>query len=282
MTSSLTPLHALWRLAAAGLIASLAACGGGGGGGDPDGPAAATGLQGVYDVQKAGVSQGLAFVLEDGTLWSLLIDESGESPRVEVLQGGLTLEGSTVAGLPSEAEQGLRFFAPAPAGPTRVSAFRGSRVGGGGFDGTLSIQALREDALSFVPVPNSVFPYRTAATATAMATRWDAVLTTGETLVFTVAVDGSFEVESPGGCAIRGTLVPRANGRNVYNATVSFGPAPCLTPGLVARGIALIQTEDGQRLLLGGMTSADRDFALVLSGFESPLPPPPPASAAAR
>lgn len=275
-----TPFRAVLALAAAGVMLSLAACGGGGGGGDPDGPAAATGLQGVYDVQEAGVSQGLAFVLEDGTLWSLLIDESGESPRIEVLQGGLTLDGDAVAGLPSEAEQGLRFFAPAPAGPTRVSAFTGRRAGGG-FNGTLSILALRDDALSFVPVPNSVFPYRTAATANAMATRWDAVLTTGETLVFTVAVDGSFEVESGSGCAIRGTLVPRANGRNVYNARFIFGPLPCATPGLVAEGIAVIQTEDGQRLLLGGMTSSGRDFAVVLSGVEFPLPPAPSASAAA-
>lgn len=269
-----------WNLAAAGLLLTLSACGGGGGGGGDDGPASATSLQGVYDVQESAVSQGLAFVLEDGVLWALLIDESGETPRVELLQGGLTLDGSAVAGLPSEADQGLRYFAPAPAGPTRVSAFTGLRAGGG-FNGTLSINALREDALSFVPVPNSVFPYRTAATATAMATRWDAVLTTGESLLFTVAVDGSFEVESPSGCAISGSLVPRANGRNVYNATFNFGPVPCQTPGLVARGIAVIQTEDGQRLLLGGMTSADRDFAVVLSGFEFPVPPAPPASAAA-
>ena len=50
---------------------------------------------------------------------------------------------------------------------------------------------------------------------------------------------GAFTASSSLGCNFAGTVLPRPSGKNVFNVSLTFGPAPCALPGQAAAGIAV-------------------------------------------
>lgn len=85
----------------------------------------------------------------------------------------------------------------------------------------------------------------------------------------TVQNDGTFvAAPSPGpGCAFSGSFTPRASGKNVFNATITNGAAPCLDAGLISNGIAFVSPAGAQVQLTLVTLSADRQKGAVVSGL---------------
>ncbi|NML48209.1 hypothetical protein HHL11_30960 [Ramlibacter sp. G-1-2-2] len=65
------------------------------------------------------------------------------------------------------------------------------------------------------------------------------------------------------GCTAQGTALPRG-GANVYNLTLSFGPAPCPLAGQTVNGVAYLRATDKQ--LFVAAPNADGSDAALLSG----------------
>ncbi|WP_338860521.1 hypothetical protein [Mycetohabitans rhizoxinica] len=79
---------------------------------------------------------------------------------------------------------------------------------------------------------------------------------------------GTLNARTANACTLTGTFQPRTVG-NLYDVTVTAGPAPCSTPGTVYTGAAVL--DSGKLLVMA--TDASRQAALVLSGMHSTAAP---------
>ncbi|KIF83280.1 hypothetical protein [Noviherbaspirillum autotrophicum] len=137
-------------------------------------------------------------------------------------------------------------------------------VAGASFNGTVSSG---NQSLTFTgaPMPNSTYNYNTAPTLANIVGNWNMTEVSGTSVALSIASNGSFTA-SGGGCTATGTLTPRASGKNVFNVSLTFGAAPCETPGQTANGIALeYPLSSGKReLIIAGTNSARTDGALLV------------------
>jgi hypothetical protein len=90
----------------------------------------------------------------------------------------------------------------------------------------------------------------------------------GEQYTLNVANDGAFtSTPTPGpGCSFSGSFVTRSTGKNVFNVSVTNGPAPCTSPNLVSSGVAYLTPAGGQVQLTVATVSANRQLGAVVSG----------------
>lgn len=63
------------------------------------------------------------------------------------------------------------------------------------------------------------------------------------------------------GYAFSGTTTPHGD-KNFLDATVKFGPAPCLYPGMTLTGVVFFTSNE----VLAGLTLPDRSDAFVVAG----------------
>jgi hypothetical protein len=247
-------------LAAAAAAAVLAACGGGGGGDSPAPPAAAgPTAEGAWSGTLTG-SQSTAFqllVLEDGSYWSLYGTPVGATFLVRgFIQGQGTSSNGTFT------STNARDYGVVPPAAGNVSAtytanatIQGSVAGAGGtvnFTGT--------------PIPDTSYDYDAAASLSAIAGSWLLNGLDNANFNVTIAANGTYTGVA-GGCSVNGAFTPRPSGKNVYNVSVSFGPAPCARPNTSASGIAVhyALAGGGHQLIVAG-TTADRAAGTALFG----------------
>ncbi|KAG0162123.1 hypothetical protein DFQ28_001943, partial [Apophysomyces sp. BC1034] len=76
-----------------------------------------------------------------------------------------------------------------------------------------------------------------------------------------IGADGALSAVMANACTLTGTFKPHAVG-NLYDVTVTAGPAPCSTPGTVYTGVAVL--DSGKLLVMA--TDASRQAALALRG----------------
>ncbi|MDR5821965.1 hypothetical protein [Caballeronia sp. LZ043] len=81
----------------------------------------------------------------------------------------------------------------------------------------------------------------------------------GEPITLTVAADGSFTGKGPSGCTFKGLTAPH-NGKNVFDATIVFGGAPCTYPGSTIVGIAVQNNNE----LIAAAALPDRSDAFLV------------------
>ncbi len=81
-------------------------------------------------------------------------------------------------------------------------------------------------------------------------------------------VNGNIAATGYNACDIAGTLVPRASGKNVYNANLSFSAGRCRFAGKAGTGVGFSWLQDGgsTRQLFIAVTTADRALGTLLSG----------------
>jgi hypothetical protein len=116
-------------------------------------------------------------------------------------------------------------------------------------------------------MPTAQYDYDAPASLSEITGTWSLTSVHGDSVLATIASTGTFTATSEG-CAISGDVHPRASGKNVFDVSLSFGPAPCLLPGQSARGIALSYLlPNGQRELLIGGTSTDRAQGTAMYGI---------------
>lgn len=130
------------------------------------------------------------------------------------------------------------------------------------FTGSVATTAeVRNIAASSVPA--SSFNY-TPANVAAIAGVWSGTTVGGQAGTMAVNGSGTF-TGSIAGCSMSGQLTPRPSGKNVFNATVTFGGAPCLYPNATVNGNAVNYAITGgsQLIMVGTSPSGDAGTAFI-------------------
>jgi hypothetical protein len=216
-------------LLAATLAALLTACGGGG---SDDGPPPALTLQGVWDTTLApGGDEGGAVVLEDGSFWAFSGDPQSSSFDT-LYQGTVSVNGNALS------SANLRAYALGTGAFVDATSVTGTLAAN-----SFSLNATASGAVTAVAGARSPadasYNFDTPAQAADIQGSWTGAFSTGDSGTVTVQANGSFSSTTSAGCSFTGTATPRASGKNVFNITLSFGPAPCLLPNTAGSGIAL-------------------------------------------
>jgi hypothetical protein len=123
-------------------------------------------------------------------------------------------------------------------GSVTAGTLSASYTAGGTFNGSVTSPA---GALTFVTnVPASTtYDYNRAANLASIAGTWTGSTLDGAGTVVSITAAGAV-TGSSSGCAFTGSIAPRATGKNVFNATVTFANvAACALPGGTATGIAI-------------------------------------------
>lgn len=238
-------------LAAAG----LAGCGGGDGdaSGTPAAPAApaASTAEGVYGGTLTGSTSANfeLLVLENGEYWALY----GQQTASAFLVAGF-LQGTGSASAGSFTSSNLRDFGYLSPLQGSVSATYDTTART--IQGTTTAQG-GSVGFSGGPIAGSTYSYDTAASLATVTGAWSLSDLKGNPISISVAGNGSFTAASAG-CSMSGSLAPRPSGKNVFNFSLAFGPAPCTLPGTSASGVALsYPLSNGKtQLLVAGVNSA--------------------------
>lgn len=243
--------------------ATLAACGGGGGDdseGLPTTPAATA--EGAYGGTLAGDTANNTFsavVLENGDVWAIY----GTALPSGVLAVTGFLQGSGNSTDSRYTSSDLRDFGFEP--PVTGTANAEFNASANTMSGSFQFGS---NTVRFAGGPiNGGYDYAAAAQLTQVSGAWSLNALSGEGINIMVGGDGSFTGQSALGCAISGKLTPRASGKNVFDVTLQFGPAPCAVPNQSAAGIALSYPISGRQQLIFAGTDSSRRYGTAGIGI---------------
>jgi hypothetical protein len=233
----------------------LAGCGGGG-------SSTATPVvkaEGVYAGTLTG-SNSRAFrviVLENDEYWGLYGVDSGST---FLISGFIQGQGASTGTAFTSSNAKDFGFNPAASG-----TITGTYSAGVNFAGSATFPA-GTATFTGAPIAAASLVYATPATIATVAGNWSLTTLTGAPVSLNVAASGTF-TGSTQGCNFSGTLTPRTSGKNVFNSSVTFGPAPCLLAGQTGTGIGIsyLTTAGTRQLVLAG-TDAGRVVGTVLFG----------------
>lgn len=225
-------------LVAAGL---LTACGGGGDdGNDP------VKLEGAYE---GGTTQRFVYslTLENGDSWMLYGIPVGSAMDVKGL--ARATRGNS---------DGSRYFAQirdySYDGRVSDGSLSGSYVQGQSFRGTTTSFGLTNSFTTEVVKKND-YDYQAPAKLSGIAGTWNGMILGGDIGQITIDAAGVLRASFQG-CNVTGQAQSRASGKNVFDVSLNFGPAPCRLPGLQTTGIALsfVEPAVGTQLVITGIT----------------------------
>ncbi len=234
----------------------LAACGGGGGDENtavtPSPAAPISKAEGAY----AGTFKSASFpngavqfvVLENDEVWGLYGTSSASGTIVYgVIQG----QGKSDNGTFTVAD-GRDYFYTGQTGAGRLSA---QYVAGASISGTFGANG-QEAMVSATTAAAAPYSYNAPAAMSAISGAWSGTTLQGGAFTLQVSSSGSYTGNTQG-CALSGTVTPRASGKNVFNMTLQFGSSPCALPGVTVNGIAVIQPQANGRnqLVVAGANS---------------------------
>lgn len=266
MRNSKTKL-VLESLVVAGL---LAACGGGGGG-DASSSASGANNQTVVTSFTEGSYIGTS-TSTDNSSFNLLILENGQYWEI---YGTQTTAGFSIAGLiqgTSTASNG-NFSSPDAkdfgATPARSATIAGTyNTTAKTITGKFIIPSLSLNIdFSAGPDTATLYNYATPAKLSTLTGAWTLTDTSGENLTVNIADSGAFTGTYATGCTVSGTVATRASGKNVFNTTMQFGPAPCSLPNQTASGIAVAYPlASGQTQAIFMQVDSTRSYGSVAFG----------------
>src|SRR5262249_7431894 len=122
-------------------------------------------------------------------------------------------------------------------------------------------------AVSGTKFSTATYNYDAPASLATIAGAWTLSLTDGTTLNTTISTIGVLTGSSPSGCTYSGVLAPRSSGKNVFNVTLSSGPAPCTYPNLSASGVGIaFATGAGTMQLMFATTNSARTIGIAAYG----------------
>jgi len=237
-----------------GMVALLSACGGGGDSGTTPSPAPApaTNAEGAYSGTLTG-STATAFellVLEDGSYWAIAGNVVNE---VFEVTGFVQGQGSSSSG--SFTSSNATAF---PASPPLTGSITATYVAGSSIAGTISLAGQSGITFNGTPFPAPGYNYDKPAAVSDVSGAWSMNGLDGlGGVALNIGPTGDFSAMA-GGCSITGTLLPRLTGKNVFNVSLTFGPAPCALPDTTETGIAVdIPLQAGfDELIVVGVNSA--------------------------
>ena len=215
--------------------------------------------QGLYS-GKLGAN-GLQFtslILDNGQYWGIY----SLYPNGRFVASGL-IQGTGAASGGSFTSPDIRDFNPRPYNPGSISA---SYVPQTSFNGTLGTPA-GSFAFSSTGAAAALYDYNTPALAADIGGGWTLTDTDARRYAMTGPTAGVVAATGPS-CSFKGTVAPRPWGKNVFDASLTYGAGSCAMAGLTATGIAFTWLQDAgstQQLVMAA-TSADRALGTVLSG----------------
>lgn len=113
--------------------------------------------------------------------------------------------------------------------------------------------------------PTTVIDFNRAATVADVQGAWALSTMSKESLTVTIASNGAL-TGTNGSCNFTGTLTPNAGGKNVFEASVTFGSG-CETQGLVATGTAILTAPSaGKQELLIALSDAGNTTGDIFTG----------------
>lgn len=242
------------------ILAALAACGGGGS--DPaPAPVVADRPEGLYGGTLTGSTSSdfLMLVLENGELWSLYGTQTGSTFGASgFVQGTMSVTGNSFSATDIR-DYG---FAPARMGTAAgtfskaAGTITGNIVAGG-------------QTVSFTggPVAGSLYNYDSPAVLASASGPWTLSSLDGDTVFLNVQSNGNLTATTAFGCSFSGNVASRPSGKNVFDATITFGPSPCVLANETVSGIALAYPiGSGQSQLLVAMENGTRLFGNAAFG----------------
>ncbi|WP_367066107.1 hypothetical protein [Oryzisolibacter sp. LB2S] len=228
-------------------MTALAGCGGGGGGGDHNAPAAAR-LEGAFQGTTGNGRAVNSLTLENGDSWILYGTQVGNAIAVT----GMVHATQGASDGTSYTAQTKDYWND---GQVHAGSLSGSYVLGQRFGGTITSASVTT-TFTAAPVPTADYNYQTPASVSRIAGTWAGSILSGESGQISIdtggALQGSFD-----GCTVTGQVQPRASGKNVFDVSVDFGPAPCELAGQRATGIAVSYglAAGGTQLIVTGVTA---------------------------
>ncbi len=250
--------------------ALLTACGGGGG---SDTPAATSGvtapttpvittpvtkIEGFYTGTVSTGTQFQLIALENDQIYALI----GSPDAQGVFRVSSLLEGSGTSSNGSFSAANAREYGSN--GQVTGLAVSGS------FNPRATVMGTATSATSMTTFSGTAlaltsYNYDTPATLASVTGTWTGATLFGESVTYSVSSTGAVSGASAQGCRFTGTAAPRASGKNVFDATVTFGAAPCAAPGVTGTGIGVAAPlANGRSQLLLALTNAGRTNAVVV------------------
>lgn len=150
--------------------------------------------------------------------------------------------------------------------PSTSGSIASTFVEGRSIEGTVSASG-RTISFSGEASPEGSYDYNAPATLETITGDWDLFGLDGSRVAVSIGANGTFASASAG-CSFSGAFAPRASGKNVFDVTVTFGPAPCDLPGQTATGIGIssLPTGTGTNQLIVGLVDASRQLGIMLFG----------------
>lgn len=237
---------------ACALPAQLAACGGGGTSAGtivtpaPPPTAVVGAAQGLYIGTTSDGREIDTIVLENDQFYTMYGNTVGNAFLVSgFVQGdGKSNNGSfTSTNAVDSASNNTRVAASVNATYTPGANLNGSLVESAG---TVSFAS--------TPIAAAVINYNSPANLADIAGKWDLTSLRGFPATFAISSTGALTANSSG-CVFSGSITPRASGKNVFDVSIDFGPAPCLIPSQSIKGIAVdyLATNGRRQLIVAGI-----------------------------
>jgi len=146
------------------------------------------------------------------------------------------------------------------------AAFAANYVPDVSINGTITAPEFSATFSAF-PLAIATYDYNAAANLPAIVGTWPLTAGDGSATTISISATGAITGYS-GSCTLTGTIAPRESGKNVFNTSVTFGPAPCLRAGQTFTGIGLSYPIAGtitRQLVIAGVNS-DRTVDTTLYG----------------
>lgn len=256
-------------LVAASAAALVTACGGGGSDNDAAGSsstAASTTRNTAAGIYRGSISGSTPvdvqmIVLDNGEVWSLY----GTQTASQFLLAGF-LNGSSNWSATGFNSTDLRDYFGLGTGNALLGMSATYDATGRNLRGSFSS---RDGWASFTSgaLAGSLYVYNTPALLSTVQGAWTLNNALGVTTALTVAADGTLTALTSAGCSYTGKLTPRASGVNVFDATATFGAAPCALPAEALTGIAVAYPlSNGTTQLILALRNAARTVGTAGTG----------------
>jgi hypothetical protein len=117
------------------------------------------------------------------------------------------------------------------------------------------------------PIVNATYDYNSAPSLQQVVGNWNLTGLDGTTATVAISGSGGFTGNNAG-CSISGAVRPRPSGKNVFDVTVTTGPAPCQSPGTVLTGVGITYLVQGSstRQLVVAVQNTGRTLGYGFSG----------------
>ncbi|SAK72030.1 hypothetical protein AWB82_04403 [Caballeronia glebae] len=240
-------------VAVSAITIALAGCGGGGGSSDNTSSAPeANAAQGLYSGTDANSNAVGGVVLDTGAFYFVYANTTTNA--LGLVQGAASASHGTFQ------SDNARTFDISGKGASDTPVLAGYNEKNS-VQGVIYTSTAKQSSIKFNVLYDGTYERPISLSSVAGTYSGSAGSTRGgETTTFTIGQDGAINGTGLSGCTFRGTAAPHGI-KDVLDATITFGPAPCLYPGAALTGVVFFSDDQ----VLAALTLPDRSDAFVVA-----------------